>query len=47
VLFGPTDPTRWRPLGHVKVIRRDPLDGLLVAEVVAALEQLLGEQRAP
>jgi ADP-heptose:LPS heptosyltransferase len=47
VLFGPTDPTRWRPLGDVKMIRRDPLDGLPVAEVVAALEQLLGEQRAP
>jgi heptosyltransferase-3 len=47
VLFGPTDPTRWRPLGDVKVIRRDPLDILPVAEVVAALEQLLGEQRTP
>jgi ADP-heptose:LPS heptosyltransferase len=47
VLFGPTDPARWRPLGDVKVIRRDPLDGLPVAEVAAALEQLLGERRAP
>jgi heptosyltransferase-3 len=47
VLFGPTDPTRWRPLGDVKVIRRDPLDTLPVAEVAAALEELLGEQRTP
>jgi ADP-heptose:LPS heptosyltransferase len=46
VLFGPTDPARWRPLGDVRVIHRDPLDSLSVAEVVAALEQLLGEQRA-
>ena len=45
VLFGPTDPTRWRPLGDVKLIRRVPLDTLPVAEVVAALEQLLGEPR--
>src|SRR6266851_4949908 len=47
VLFGRTDPTRWRPLGDVKVIRRVPLDTLPVAEVVAALEQLLGEPRTP
>jgi hypothetical protein len=45
VLFGPTDPSRWRPLGDVKVIRRDPLDTLSVAEVAAALEQLRGEPR--
>jgi len=47
VLFGPTDPARWRPLGDVKVSRRDPLDSLPVAEVVAALEQLLDERRTP
>src|SRR5713101_5690052 len=47
VLFGSTDPARWRPLGDVKVIRRVPLDTLPVAEVVAALEQLLGEPRTP
>jgi ADP-heptose:LPS heptosyltransferase len=46
VLFGPTDPSRWRPLGDVKVIRREPLDTLPVAEVAAALEELVGEQRA-
>jgi heptosyltransferase III len=47
VLFGPTDPSRWCPLGDVRVIHRAPLDTLPVAEVVAALEQLLGERRAP
>jgi ADP-heptose:LPS heptosyltransferase len=47
VLFGPTDPARWRPLGDVKLIHRDPLDTLPVAEVLAALEQLLSEQRTP
>jgi ADP-heptose:LPS heptosyltransferase len=45
VLFGATDPSRWRPLGDVEVVHRDPLDTLPVAEVVAALEQLLGERR--
>jgi ADP-heptose:LPS heptosyltransferase len=34
VLFGPTDPTRWRPLGpKVRVIRRTPLEALSVDEV--------------
>ena len=47
VLFGPTDPGRWRPLGDVKVIRRDRLDTLPVAEVAAALEQLLGGRCTP
>jgi len=47
VLFGPTDPTRWRPLGAVKVIRRDPLGTLPVADITAALEQLLDERRTP
>jgi len=34
VLFGPTDPARWRPLGpRVRVIRRSPLEALSVDEV--------------
>lgn len=36
-LFGPTDPERWRPLGSVRVIRRDPLAELTVGEVAATI----------
>ncbi len=39
VLFGPTDPTRWRPLGRVTILRRNPLDSLSPAEVTAALSR--------
>ncbi|HXD90406.1 MAG TPA: glycosyltransferase family 9 protein [Candidatus Binataceae bacterium] len=41
VLFGPTDPARWRPLGRVEVIRYQPISDLLVAEVETALTGLL------
>lgn len=37
VLFGPTDPRRWRPLGKVKVISRSPLRDLQAREVAQAL----------
>jgi hypothetical protein len=37
VIFGPTDPDRWRPMGQVTVISRMPLADLAPAEVVAAL----------
>jgi len=40
VLFGPTDPIRWRPLGEIKVLTRSPLDDLPVAEVIQALTEL-------
>jgi heptosyltransferase-3 len=40
VLFGPTDPERWRPLGRVEVLRCDPLTSLTVAEVAKRLRQL-------
>jgi ADP-heptose:LPS heptosyltransferase len=37
-LFGPTDPTRWRPLGpDVTVIWREPLERLAVSEVLATV----------
>jgi ADP-heptose:LPS heptosyltransferase len=37
-LFGPTDPALWRPLGRaVVVIRRQPLEGLGLGEVLAAV----------
>lgn len=39
-LFGPTDPTRWRPMGpRVTVVRQEPLAGLAVHEVEAALRE--------
>lgn len=37
VLFGPTDPDRWRPLGRVQILRRDPIDDIEISEVLAAL----------
>jgi ADP-heptose:LPS heptosyltransferase len=40
VLFGPTDPARWRPLGRVTVIRREPLDAIDPSEVMLALRDL-------
>ena len=42
VLFGPTDPVMWRPLGpHIATIRREPLTSLGVDEVVAGVKDLL------
>lgn len=41
VLFGPTDPGRWRPLGHVDVVRREPLENLRLEEVAAKLRSSL------
>jgi ADP-heptose:LPS heptosyltransferase len=40
VIFGPTDPMRWRPLGAVTVLRRVPLGDLTWYEVARALEQI-------
>jgi len=37
VLFGPTDPDRWRPLGQVQILRRDPIDEIEISEVLATL----------
>jgi ADP-heptose:LPS heptosyltransferase len=46
-LFGPTDPRRWRPLGpRVTVLRRQPLEQLPVAEVLAAALGCLGQHRS-
>jgi heptosyltransferase-3 len=42
VIFGPTDPARWRPLGQIGVIRKDPINRLTVASVRAELAALLG-----
>ena len=40
VLFGPTDPDRWRPLGRTTVIRRESIDSITTREVLAALRNL-------
>lgn len=41
VIFGPTDPERWRPLGRVRVMRALPLSDLTPDEVAAALKETL------
>jgi ADP-heptose:LPS heptosyltransferase len=38
VIFGPTDPARWRPLGEVTVLRRAPLRDLPWREVARAVK---------
>jgi ADP-heptose:LPS heptosyltransferase len=43
VIFGPTDPRRWRPLGTVRVIRREPIADVAVEEVAALLHDLMAE----
>jgi ADP-heptose:LPS heptosyltransferase len=40
VLFGPTDPARWRPLGRAEVVRRDPISTIEPEEVMEALRRL-------
>ena len=37
VLFGPTDPQRWRPLGTVRILQGESLAKLTVEEVAAAI----------
>ena len=42
VLFGPTDPVLWQPLGpRVRVLRSEPLEALALDAVVAGLEALM------
>lgn len=40
VIFGPTDPERWRPIGRVTVLQRESLDSIEPAEVAAAVERI-------
>jgi heptosyltransferase III len=45
VIFGPTDPVRWRPRGSsVCVLRREPIDSIEVGEVAGAISKFV-EQR--
>jgi heptosyltransferase-3 len=46
VIFGPTDPAPWRPLGpredaQVRILRREPLDSIDVREVADALSKFV------
>lgn len=40
VIFGPSDPERWRPLGDVKIIQKEPLESLLLEQVWPAVAEL-------
>jgi ADP-heptose:LPS heptosyltransferase len=49
VIFGPTDPARWRPMGpggdaSVRILRREPIDSIEVREVADAISKFV-EQR--
>jgi ADP-heptose:LPS heptosyltransferase len=39
VIFGPTDPVRWRPIGsgQIDILRREPIDSIETREVAGAL----------
>jgi ADP-heptose:LPS heptosyltransferase len=49
VIFGPTDPARWRPMGpggdaSIRILRREPIDSIEVREVADAISKFV-EQR--
>lgn len=39
-IFGPSDPARWRPLGRVEVVRREPLSALSAEEAATRIISL-------
>jgi heptosyltransferase-3 len=41
VIFGPTDPQRWRPIGDVKTIQKDPLQSLALDQVWPSVAELM------
>jgi Glycosyltransferase family 9 (heptosyltransferase) len=41
VLFGPTDPERWRPLGRTRVLQRDPLSAITLTETMATMLKMI------
>ena len=49
VIFGPTDPARWRPLGpggdaRIRILRGQPIDSVATGEVADAISKFV-EQR--
>jgi ADP-heptose:LPS heptosyltransferase len=49
VIFGPTDPARWRPMGpggdaRIRILRGEPIDSIATGEVVCAISKFV-EQR--
>jgi ADP-heptose:LPS heptosyltransferase len=49
VIFGPTDPVRWRPMGpggdaSIRILRREPIDSIEVRKVADAISKFV-EQR--
>jgi heptosyltransferase III len=48
ILFGPTDPAEWKPMGpRVTVIRKQPLDSLPVDDVLQAVFSVLPQTLMP
>ena len=48
VIFGPTDPARWRPIGtgggeQIRILSRDPIDSIEVGEVADALSKFVAQ----
>ena len=41
VIYGPSDPERWCPLGDVKIIQQEPLESLLLEQVWPAVAELI------
>jgi ADP-heptose:LPS heptosyltransferase len=43
VIFGPTDPARWRPIGsaRIDILRREPIDSVETREVAGALSKFV------
>lgn len=46
VIFGPTDPVRWRPRGsQICVLRREPIDSIEVGEVASAISKFVAQRQ--
>ncbi len=47
VIFGPTDPVRWRPIGHghIDILRRELIDSIEVSEVAGVLLKFVERQQ--
>ncbi len=47
VIFGPTDPERWRPLGDVKTIQKEPLQSLSLDQVLSTFTEFIQAKNTP